>query len=1026
MGRRAGLSASGRLHAAAAPLRLVAARLRASPARPALVALGIAIAVALLGGASGAGTLAGERAARQTLAQLPPDQRSVRVGWSGGLTPAVERRARGALSTLARGPQTRSALYLATRMTSGPSAQLAAIAPLTQWVRLTSGRLPRACTRRRCEVVQVGGAPVRRPLARLDTTVEVVGRGTLTSTVPLGFVPVPDGSAVGRPPLLVGADPDALDTLSGFGSVFRSHGWSAALELGARPSWRLDALGAAIERTGNALSNADVSFSLRAPTDALRTSADRAAAARRRLLLVGAGAASLLGAFALLVAGLVRRDLDAERARLQRRGAGRAQLLMFEAGEALAPALAGVLGGAVSAVAVTAVRASGSPVPVGTVLSHALLGPAGVVTALACWLVAAALIVVGSHAGGPAAGRVADVAALAAAAALAVVLSRGGARAGDAGDPLPTLLVPMVLLVAALVLARLAPLALRAIEVAARRGPLALRLAALGAGRSSSGAAATIALVALACALGCFAFAYRATLDRGATDEAAFRVPLDVTVRQSGQSAAPLAVAPAARWRAIARGGPVLPVLRRSGSVPGAQSAISVLGVPARELGELRAWRDDLGSTRSRQALGARLLGPGSSAAPGVPVRAGDGALALRARSVGDAVDLVADLVGRDGSVQTVSLGRAGPAARSLRARLPSGAAGRTLVALEAAEPSGLAATGGHARAESSVGSTTTEGRLVLGRLRVGGRTLDLSGWCGAGPLRTPTAAGGATVAPYAFDVGGRALLHPCSASDGRALPILADPVTARSAGRGGALAIVVDGSLIKTRVVGTLARMPSVAADDAFVVADEQALANALTAVAPGSAQADELWIGATPAAERRVRAALRRPPSSGLALSSRRALLARLRTDPLARELSRTLAVAAGAALVLAAAAVLLAALVAVRDEGAELYELEATGADPALLRASVRLRAALLAGLGMLAGVLIGLALLALLVDAVQVTAAGRDAFPPLVPVVPWATWTVGAIAFALTCAAIVAVGTARGLSGSVPRRVPAVAP
>jgi ABC-type antimicrobial peptide transport system permease subunit len=166
--------------------------------------------------------------------------------------------------------------------------------------------------------------------------------------------------------------------------------------------------------------------------------------------------------------------------------------------------------------------------------------------------------------------------------------------------------------------------------------------------------------------------------------------------------------------------------------------------------------------------------------------------------------------------------------------------------------------------------------------------------------------------------------------------------------------------------------------------------------------------------------------PPWSALGLSSRRALLQRLQTDPLARELSRTLAVAAGAALVLAAAAVLLAALVAVRDEGAELYELEATGADPALLRASVRLRAALLAGLGMLAGVLIGLALLALLVDSVQVTAAGRDAFPPLVPVVPWGTWTVGAIAFALGCAAIVAVGTARLLSGSVPRRLPAVAP
>jgi len=42
--------------------------------------------------------------------------------------------------------------------------------------------------------------------------------------------------------VLVGADPDALDGADGFSAVFRSHGWSAPLDLGARPSWRLDDL----------------------------------------------------------------------------------------------------------------------------------------------------------------------------------------------------------------------------------------------------------------------------------------------------------------------------------------------------------------------------------------------------------------------------------------------------------------------------------------------------------------------------------------------------------------------------------------------------------------------------------------------------------------------------------------------------------------------------------------------------------------------------------------------------------------
>jgi hypothetical protein len=1025
-----GAAVSGRrLRAAAAPLRLVGARLRAAPGRPALVALGIAVAVALLGTAAGAGTLSGERAARQTLADLPPDQRDISVVWSNGLTPEVARRARSTLRSLTPAPQTSSVLFLATRLTTGGRAQVAAISPLGSWLRLTSGRMPRTCSARRCEVVQVGGSPAPAAIARQGTTLVVVGRGALTSSVPLGFVPAPadagEGDTGGRAPVLVGGDPDALDDADGFSAVFRSHGWSAPLDLGTRPSWQLDALRERIERTANALNNADESFSLRAPTDALGASADRAQVARRRMLLVGAGAASLLSAFALLAAGLMRRDLEAERARLRRRGARRGQLLTLDAGEALVPALAGVALGGLVAIAVTALRAHGEPVPVGTVLGHTLLSPGAIAIGLACALVAAGLILAGSRGWGPGGGRAADVAAFAAVLALAVVLSRGGARAGDAGDPLPILLVPMTLLLAALVLARAAPAALRAIEHAARRGPLPLRLAALGPGRGSGGAAVTIALVALACGLACFAGAYRATLHRGAADEAAFRVPLDVSVRQAGQSPAPLATASAARWRALAGGGQVLPVLRRSGTVPGAQAAISVLGVPGRALGGLRAWGDERGAGSPKELAG-RLTGPDSRPPDGAALTADPVTLQLRARSVGDAVDLVADVVAPNGSLQTVSLGEAGPSARTVRATLPAGPRGRRLVAIEAAEPSGLAATAGHARAESPLGSTTTAGRLVLGELRVGNDAVRLSGWCAAGALRAPVARGSATVVPFAFDVGGRSLLGRCPPAGAGPVPILADRVTARSAGRGGRLAVVVDGTLVRARVVGTLARMPTVAADDAFVVADEQALASALTAAAPGSAQPDELWIGTGAGGEARLRATLRRPPVSGLELESRRALLGRLNADPLSRELSRTLIVAAVASLVLAAAAVLLAALVAVRDEGAELYELEATGADPAMLLAGVRLRAALLAVLGMVAGVIVGVALLTLLVDAVQVTATGRAAFPPLVVVVPWVAWLVGACAFALGCAALVAAGTARALRGDVPRRSAAVAP
>ena len=429
-----------------------------------------------------------------------------------------------------------------------------------------------------------------------------------------------------------------------------------------------------MERTANALSGEDESFSLRAPTDALAASAARASAARRRMALVGAGAAALLGAFAFLAAGLMRRDLEAERARLRRRGAHGLQLAALDAVEGLGPALAGVLAGGAVAIAVTLVRAHDAAVPAGTLVSHALLSPGALLAALACWVVAGGVVAIGARRWGPASGRIADALAIGAALALALALARGGARAGDPGDPLPTLLVPLALLVAALVLARAAPSALRAIEVAARRGPLQLRMAALGVARGAGGPALTVAVVALSCALACFAAAYRSTLQHGASDQAAFRVPMDVTVAESGAFVAPFVAAPPKRWRALAGGGPVVPVIRRDGSLPGTQTGMTVLGVPAGDLAQVRQWRPANGA--SRDAL-ARRLRSGASAPPAGPaVRVGDRDLRVRVRSTGDALNLTADLVGPDGSVQQVFLGRSDPQGGD-PARAPSGGRAR-------------------------------------------------------------------------------------------------------------------------------------------------------------------------------------------------------------------------------------------------------------------------------------------------------------------------------------------------------------
>jgi hypothetical protein len=1017
-----------------AVLHLALARALARPGRWLLAAAGIAAAVALLGIAAGAGAVAGERSARETLRGLPPSQRDLRVTWNGGLPAGIDRRARAALHRFTPSAQTRAVLFLPTEATPGPVVQLAGIDPIRRWVRMVSGRLPRTCGPTRCEVVQLGGPRAKGPIGRFSTNLVVVGRGALTSSVPLGFVPRPEDTGIiaeqRQSALLVAADPAGLDALPSLASVYRTQSWSAPLTLGDRPSWQLDGLGAELAAARNGLAAEDHTFALDAPLDGLAAASHRASAARRRVLLVGVGAAALLAAFAVLAAGALRRDLAAERARLERRGARRWQLATLVIAEAGWPALAGVTAGGALAVVVSALRASAAEIPVGPVLRHTFLTPAALLAALVCWTVACALIALGARTWRPGSGRAIDLVALGAAGALAAALSRGGADAGEAGDPLPTLLPPLTLLVAGLVVARVVGPLLRGTEGATRRAPLPARLAALGLARAPEGPAATVAVVAVACGLACFSTAYGATLHDNERDQAAARVPLDLTASPGPSFVRPLDAAPLARWRAlVGPHGAVVPVLRASASVPrGAERAtLTALGIPAGALTQLRGWRHGQGSAPVA-TLAHRLRSPASALPAGPHVSRGDRELRLRARSSGDALDVTAQLVAADGSSLAVPLGRAGPRARTLRAPLPRAAAGRRLAALEFDEPFGLAATRGHNEAENPSSPAITGGTLVLAGARLGTRALDLPSWVGSGPVRAPrpTPSGGVR-ARFAFDTGGRALLRPREPTDDRALPVLVDGATASGAARGRLLPLDVDDVAVRARVVGTVRRMPTVGPDSAGVVVfDERALATVLTGAAPGSARPDEVWLRADPPAEAAVRRAFAEPPLNALRLQSRRAFERRLRDDPLSRELARTLTLAAIVALALGALGVLLTTTAALGDDGAELYDLEATGADPRVLRADVRLRAALLAGLGLAAGLAVGLGLVSLVVDAVQLTATGRSAFPPLVTRVPVGGWALVALAFALACAVLTFLGTHRAFTAPVPRRPPGIVP
>src|SRR5439155_25840619 len=192
-------------------------------------------------------------------------------------------------------------------------------------------------------------------------------------------------------------------------------------------------------------------------------------------------------------------------------------------------------------------------------------------------------------------------------------------------------------------------------------------------------------------------------------------------------------------------------------------------------------------------------------------------------------------------------------------------------------------------------------------------------------------------------------------------------------------------------------------------VLADGPTIAAALAADAPGAGPPNEAWLEAPRRRAAKLDEALRRPPFDVLAVTSRRELLADLRSEPLARGTLLTLAGAALVALGLALVGLLLGVVSDLRDERGELFDLEAQGAQPSTLRTHLRLRSAFVAGFGLLGGIATGAILAALIVALVTLTAGAASPQPPLLLGVDWAVLLVGLVSYSILMAIPLAVAT-----------------
>lgn len=985
---------------------LAFARLRHRPARYALLALGISLAVALPVVARASAGLVAGRTLVAALAALPAGERSLVVSYSGSQDPARQRAndqlVRAQLARLTTAPVRREMLFGELSDGRGTTYRLGAADQLADAVRLTSGRLPTACLPTRCEVVMTGPGPA----PRLDPSLGVVLVGTAVRTDPLllpgTFDPGPAAT------LLLADGADAAERLQSLTLFPRSSGWVAAPDPARIAAEGVPAYTAMSRQVADDLDLLGQQLVLTVPDDALARQDERAALSASRLaVLGGTGAVLVLGLTFVAAAGL-RREHGALTALLRRRGTSRSGIL------ALTTTLAGTvvvigagLGLAMGAAAAAILSARDPVVPPPASVAAAAVGQSlPVVAGLAVLATAAAVaVLLWSETSRATAWHSVEVAAAVTIGACVLIASRGTVTTSStgSGDPLPSVLPVLVCLAGGLVAARLWPVGA---AILARRLPtraVATRLAVVGAVRRPLAAVTTCAFLTAAVASVVFAGAYRATLLAGGADQAAYQVPLQARLLPGPDAVSPLIVLAGAHTP-----GTSYPVMRTAVSVhTSATSAVTaqVVGVDPGVLPLMSRWSRTTGDADA-VAAAARITVPAVTPAMAVP----DGAGTLTVPTSGlppgllSALWFTAWFAAPDGRESGVLLGVRGT---DLVGTVPALGAGRTLIGITLRENADGARIRQHHAGEGGITEAVLAGTALLGppttdRGPVTGSWQDWSS-------RTAQVTGSGDRLRLQFQLTGALVVVRPGLVDRAPLRVLADPVTAAEVGSG-RLRLDVGTGPVAATVVGTLARFPTT--DGRFLVVDRRALSAALDDDEPGTGAPTEVWVSGT------THAALGAAPYDRLTVSEQDIVREQVQTNPVGQGAAWLLA--AGALVALLVGAVALAQLVigARRDDADELLALEYDGVGPATLRRVLFLRAAVVAVPAMLAGALTGLLLASAAATLVAVSGTGTTPVPPLTLAVG-GVWTAVVLSAAIVGALLVsAVSAGRTFRGAWP--------
>lgn len=979
-----------------------------------LAAAGIAAGAAALSTVVGGGTIAQDRSLGRALHALPAEQRAVRGSWFGTAVDQagfreLDARVRRAFAGIGSSQPIRTVLFRQTNI-AGHGFNLAAADQLAHWVRIRSGRLPRTCVPTRCEVLQVEGAgPIpRAPGLHLVR----VGSGDLVSKVPFqqtssygrpaediySFVPPSQ-----RPPFLLTGDVAGASSLPLMKPIFRSYAWVFPLRPGDVHPWATGVLSRRIEQARSTLTAQTFYFDVSDPLAELAPTVSANRVTARRLLLVGGQAAALLLAFVVLVAAGARSDAAATRERLARFGARRSQVVTVAVAEAAAIGAAATLAGWAAGSAIAAVAADRAGVPVGASLVHSVVSTTGVWSALALAAAAAAVLLLALHAPVVGVARLAlsplDLAALGALAAIVLALARGSADANElarqGGTGVLLFLLPaLIAFVAAVAAVRLLGPLVRLLERFARGFSVSGRLAALSLARDPGYAGAAAAFLLVSVGLAAFSLDYRSTLTRSQSDQAAYSAPASAVLRAgAGQRLSLTDPRLASAYGHDA--GRAIPVLRLDGQTGSGATTrdVTVLGVPGGAIRRPPFWRGDFASDPPSSLASAVAVS--GAALRGVRIPRDARTLKLGVRLRGYPLRIVASIETSGGEFTSFELSHDPPV---LHGHIPRAARGGLLVGL------GIGPT--QAEAHNARPATGTLELGPLSAVGAGGAHVlerDFGTWIGTGGIH-----GSGRRVGYFVTNAGDSAFRPRQQTDVAHVPAIVSPALARTVGSGGLLPVRVADQTLVVRVAAVAKRFPT--AYGAFVVADRSAVSTALNADAPGSAVTNEVWLeGLSRPAERRLAHSIGKPPLQAVRATFRSRVEAGLRSDPLARAVLWTLAGLALVGFVLALAGLAVAVTTDLRDERGELFDLEAQGARPSLLRRHVGLRSSGVLALGVVGGAALAAALSVLVVDVVLVTANGRLPEPPLLLTIDWPLVLAGLAAYLVCATGLVSLAT-----------------